>query len=87
MATFAAISLSIVGAVLGHSVVPLRLLFQFVQIRDVGEKHGPGRLRLRAGWVQINFLVLAIVGAQPDYVAFAGSDENQLILAKESEKR
>ena len=75
------------SAVLCHGVIPLRMISKTIEVVDVREEKFPcdGGRNIRP--VHVNFFILAIVGAQPNDVAFISGNEDQGILAEKSEDR
>ena len=75
------------SAVLCHGVIPLRMISEVVEVIEVREEKFPrdGGRYIRP--VHVDFFILAIVGAQPNDVAFICGNKDQCILAEKSEDR
>jgi hypothetical protein len=65
-------------AVACECIIKLWMLMQIVQAPQIIQKHGPGALWIGRRPVQVNVFV-AIVGADPDEVAFRSDKVNKSI--------
>jgi hypothetical protein len=63
------------------------VIFQLVQVCDVGKEHCPCNFRARLQAVHVDFFVFPIVSSQADDVALIGHNKDQAVLTKASLNR
>ncbi len=63
------------------------MISKMIEVIHVREEKFPCDVRRNIGPVHVNFFILAIIGAEPDDVAFICGNEDQFILAEKSKDR
>ena len=63
------------------------MISQLIEVIDVREKELSCDVRRNIRPVHVNFFILAVIGTEPNDVAFLSDNEDQGILAKKSEDR